>query len=123
MQKVYQLFPNSAYKTGTNPIQAGVGTWIPPEEKDFFYLDETQGEEEIYLLASLQKIPELENRKDIDQGELQKITAPMGWKGVRKVDKAVKIKAMKGNHTLESTIQEFEAQGCFLHKIKFRHDK
>ncbi len=120
--KVFKLFPSSTYKTGSNPIKAHIETWLPPEEKDFFYLDETEGEEQIYLVACLDPISELENIEEIEQSSFQKITAPMGLKGIRSLEKIIKIKSFKKN-IIESKVQEFTSKGAVLHKVKFVHRK
>jgi len=63
--KVYQLFPlKNATIHQTNPVQANK-TYFLPAEKKSFYLDQQQGEEKIYFIASSQADPELEQSPTI----------------------------------------------------------
>ena len=49
--RLAQLFPSARYGTAQNPVKAGVEYWIPADNL-WYYLDETEGVETIYVAFS-----------------------------------------------------------------------
>lgn len=59
--KLIQLFPDSVVSPDPNPLPAGQESYLPALP-NWFYLDQTPGKEQIYVLASPEPLPELEER-------------------------------------------------------------
>jgi len=114
---VYRLFPNAQFNTPPNPIPPGQKI-VLPNAREAFYLDNTIGQEEIYLFASRDRVPELEGletgqRSDLQQEGIQL----MGPAGVRqRVDQVQHNQA-----TVSAPLDEMVSSANFLHKMAFRH--
>ena len=54
-----RLFPNDVYSSFQNPLQEGQ-TYYIPSNPNWFHLGEKEGEEQIYVIASAQMIPKLD---------------------------------------------------------------
>jgi hypothetical protein len=55
-----KLFPNEAYSPAQNPLQEGQ-TYYLPSEPNWLYLEGQSGEERLYVVASAQARPDLED--------------------------------------------------------------
>jgi hypothetical protein len=55
-----QLFPNPAYSAVSNPLLPGPLTMVPAEP-NWLYLDGSPGEERLYVVASFQPLPALDD--------------------------------------------------------------
>jgi hypothetical protein len=54
------LFPDGAYSPAQNPLEAGLTGYLPAEP-NWFYLAEGAGEERLYVVASGEPLPDLED--------------------------------------------------------------
>lgn len=57
---VYVLFPNQDYSDQQNPVPGGTELWVPRDINHWLTLDENEGEEQIFVAAGPEPIPELE---------------------------------------------------------------
>jgi hypothetical protein len=59
---LFPRLPSAPHSSGTNPVEAGQGTQMPPaDEGRVFYLDATPGVEHVYAVLSATRWPELES--------------------------------------------------------------
>ena len=119
---VSKLFPNKEYHTLDNPLLAAKKIWIP-NENEVFYLDETTGEETIFIVASRNKIPEFERDdfSDISLKDLRQTVSlkRMGVAGVRdKIANTLLEDKKRGALELKKKLQ---SSGDFYYEMKFWH--
>jgi hypothetical protein len=55
-----KLFPNETFHSAQNPLRRGQ-TYHLPSEPNWFYLDGDTGEERLYLVASVEALPDLQD--------------------------------------------------------------
>ena len=55
-----KLFPNETYSSVQNPLRQGQTVHLPPKS-NWFYLDDTEGEERLYVIASAGPLQDLED--------------------------------------------------------------
>jgi len=118
----FRLFPNKDYHTSNNPVMSGKQTWIP-NENEVFYLDETTGRETFYIMASRDKITELEgeNAINLPLSKIKQIAEikRMGPAGVkRKVANTIVETEKRGVAELKNKLQ---AQSDFWYEMMFYH--
>jgi len=85
-----KIFPNKIYSSVGNPLRKGQ-TYFLPSKPNWFYLGENPGEERIYIISSLQPIPDYEKLytqydKAKDSLEKQKIIVRF----LKKIESVVK---------------------------------
>jgi hypothetical protein len=119
---VSKLFPNKEYHTLDNPVLAAQKIWIP-NENEVFYLDETTGEETIFIVASRNKVPEFEREdfSDISLKDLRQTVSlkRMGVAGVKdKIANTVLEDKKRGALELKKKLQ---SSGDFYYEMKFWH--
>lgn len=122
--KSFRLFPNTDYKTASNPIEPAVDCWIP-NNKNLFELDETTGKEYFYIFASIQPIAEFEgkdsvtlNKKDIDGIiEIKK----MGVAGIKAKRNTEQINVPKYTKEFAEVKNKLQAEGVFVYETWFWH--
>lgn len=78
--ETFRLFPNPQFKTAANPIPGGKDMWIPNGD-NLLVLDQTTGKEKLYVFASLDAIPELENALTLETKQLGAVIKTMGVAG------------------------------------------
>lgn len=118
-QKAVKLFPSLEFKTGKNPINAGLENWIP-NNKEFLFLDENPGREEIYILATKSPATSLESIKELTSSEIQTAIKTMGVGGKRGSEIVKKVKGTQGN-AMELISRKLISQGDFFYKLSFIH--
>ncbi len=122
LNKSFRLFPNSQFKTASNPVARGAQLWIPNGD-DVLFLDETTGKESLYLFASSERIEELEGgaaaltRKDLDYvAHIKK----MGAAGLRPKSDASPVLPHVGSDVVEVK-NKLQAAGGFVYETWFWH--
>lgn len=114
-----RLFPNPAFRTAENPLKAGAEAWLP-NAREFFFLDEHPGREELVVLAVRKPSPELERLETLALPELEERIKTMGAGGARASQTFQKVKGGKGG-TAELLTRRLAAQGDFVYRLSFIH--
>lgn len=114
-----RLFPNPAFRTAENPLKAGEERWLP-NAREFFFLDEHPGREELLVLAVRKPSPDLERLETIAVSELEARIKTMGAGGVRGSETFRKVKGGKGG-AAELLTRRLAAQGDFVYRLSFIH--
>lgn len=118
-QKASPLFPNKEFASTINPVTGGSEVWIP-QGKDFLYLDNNVGREEIFIFATRQPAPSLENLHDVRLSEIQQTIKTMGVAGRRGSETVNRIRGTQGD-ALELVTRKLAAQGDFFYRLSFIH--
>ncbi|MBK8575459.1 MAG: DUF4384 domain-containing protein [Elusimicrobia bacterium] len=117
-QKTFKLFPNPDLSEGTNPVKAGEEVWIP--QKDFLFLDEQTGTEEIYLFATKEPASGLENLQGSTLADVQKTIRTMGVGGHRGSEVVRKVKGTQSN-PVELIQKKLMSKNDFYYRLTFIH--
>jgi TolB-like protein len=118
-QKAFSLFPNKDFVPAGNPTTGGKEVWIP-SGKDYLYLDENVGREEIYIFATRRPTPSLEGLHEARLSEIQQAIKTMGVAGKRGSETVNHIRGTQGD-ALELVTRKLAAQGDFFYKLSFIH--
>lgn len=120
--KSSRVFPNPAFRTAANPVAAGAGLWVP-NEKDVLLLDETTGKERLYVLGSLERVPELEGAAALEGKDLDAVVAikKMGVAAVREKLSPGQVPAPRKAAAIVEVKRKLQAQGQFVYETWFWH--
>lgn len=116
--KAYKLFPNPEYSKAVNPVPAAE-MWLPGEGK-FLYLDENPGREEVYVFATREPAPGLEQIKEAKLDDIKAAIRKMGVAGARVSETVAKVRGTQGD-AVELVARRLAAQGGFFYKLGFIH--
>ncbi len=117
-QKAFKIFPNDGYAKAGNPL-AAAEQWIP-EGRDYLYLDENPGREEIYVFATRAPSPMLESLKTARLSDIQDAIKTMGIGGRRGTQVLSKTSGVRAD-SYELITRKLAAQGDFYWKLSFIH--
>ncbi len=118
-RKATRLFPNTAFTSVTGALTAGREYWVP-EGRDYLYLDETQGLEDIYVFATRAPSPALESIKEAETDSIKTAIRTMGVAGRRGGEAPVHARGTQGQ-AMELITRKLAAQGDFFYKVSFIH--
>jgi hypothetical protein len=118
---VARLFPNADFHTGGNFLREGEERWVPNDTR-LFELDETNGTETIYIVASRRDLPALAGEMAQHKDDLQKQFKTLRLMSVKGavVAAARRTRPLKGNPE-DILTEQFKAAGNFYYKISFEH--
>ena len=128
---LFRLYPNPDYGTRDNFAQARTAYWVPKDE--WFALDNTRGEEVLYVVATTERREDIEDlftryarseQPDTKQKTQQELTVVLKTMGVERVrpGKTVPVASMQGR-TAELTTDQLLREGVsFTHRFAFRHE-
>jgi len=119
--KWYLLSPPKGSDLNINPVKRGKDYWVPQFDQGFS-LDETKGEETIYLLASLWEIADLESTESKLEEVVVPITRSFQTRGLSYIGKPETGPHPGGDTQYESAIKKIAGSGGFLHAISFIHE-
>ena len=118
-KKATRLFPNAQFTSVTGPLTAGKEYWLP-EGRDYLYLDEEQGLEDIYVFATRAPSPALEAIKEAETDSLKMVIKTMGVAGRRGGEASVRARGTRGE-AMDLVTRKLAAQGDFFYKVSFVH--
>lgn len=126
-EKWQVLFPQKDAGSGMNPIRPDEDYWLPGYDRGFL-LDEAKGTETIYVLASLNQIPDLESTQlpmrlseaRLPTGVHQVKT--MGISGIGKPKAETSERLQPASLNFQEIVDKAIAQGGVLNKISFSHE-
>lgn len=118
-KKATRLFPNVQFTSVTGPLTTGKEYWVP-EGRDYLYLDETQGLEDIYVFATRAPSMALESIKEAETDSLKTVIRTMGVAGRRGGEASVHAQGTRGE-AMELVTRKLTAQGDFFYKVSFVH--
>lgn len=121
--QIYRLFPNPNYGTRENYVAAHTARWIPEDE--WFYLDQTKGEEAIYFIATrtpgkdIEQIFSPKKQLILDIDLRRDRTSTRGVEGIR----ASKHAPKPDRPPRLPSVEEIPQQGFeFAQRFSFRHE-
>lgn len=117
-RKSFKLFPNPELSDQANPLKRGEDVWIP--RKDFLFLDEQIGTEEIYLFATKEPAAGLENLQEASLTEVQSAIRTMGVGGHRGSEVVRKVKGAQSN-SIELIQKKLTSKNDFYFRLSFIH--
>jgi hypothetical protein len=118
-KKAFRLFPNQEYSSASGPLAEGKEYWVP-EGRDYLYLDETRGVEDLYVFATRAPAPALEAIKEADNDSIKGVIRTMGVAGRRGGEAPARARGTRGE-ALELVTRKLAAQGDFFYKVSFIH--
>jgi hypothetical protein len=119
--ETFRLFPNPAFKTADNPVAGGKDLWVPNGEQ-LLTLDQTTGKERIYVFASLQRVPELENAVKLENKKLDTVIKTMGVAGITDKRAPHKAEPPKAASAVADVRKKLLAEGgSFAYETWFIH--
>lgn len=118
-QKAFPLFPNKDFAAEANPVADGREVWVPGG-KEFLFLDEHPGREELYIFATRQPTPTLEGLREAKLESIQQAIRTMGVAGKRGSESVNRVRGTQGD-ALELVTRKLVAQGDFFYKLSFIH--
>lgn len=118
-KKATRLFPNTQFSSVQGALTAGKEYWLP-EGRDYLYLDETQGLEDIYVFATRAPSPALEAIKEAETDSLKTVIRTMGVAGRRGGEAPVRAQGTRGE-AMDLVTRKLAAQGDFFYKVSFVH--
>lgn len=118
-KKAQRLFPNAQFSSVGGPLSSGKEYWIP-ENRDYLYLDEVQGLEEIYVFATRAPAPALEKITEAETDSLKTVIRTMGVAGRRGGEAPARARGTRGE-AMDLVTRKLVAQGDFFYKVSFIH--
>ena len=118
-KKATRLFPNAQFSSVSGPLTAGKEYWLP-EGRDYLYLDEEQGLEDIYVFATRAPSPALESIKEAETDSIKTVIKTMGVAGRRGGEAPVRAQGTRGE-AMDLVTRKLAAQGDFFYKVSFIH--
>lgn len=118
-KKATRLFPNDRFTSVSGPLTTGKEYWVP-EGRDYLYLDETQGLEDIYVFATRAPSSALESIKEAETDSLKTVIRTMGVAGRRGGEAPVRARGTRGE-AMDLVTRKLAAQGDFFYKVSFVH--
>lgn len=116
-----RLFPNAQFQTRANPLEPGAEAWAP-NDRSFYFLDETKGTETIYVIASRESQEALESlvtaRKEEFSDKVKGLKL-MGVGGARNLS-VVKAAPLKGS-AADILSRQLGAASDFVYSVSFQH--
>ena len=116
--KAFKLFPNPQYSKAANPLPAAE-IWLPGDGK-FLYLDEIPGREELYVFATREPAPGLEQIQEAKLEDIKAAIRKMGVAGARVSESVTKVRGTQGD-AVELVARRLAAQGGFFYRLGFIH--
>lgn len=117
--KAVRLFPSEDFGTAQNPVEGGKEYWLPGE-KEFFYLDNNPGREELFIFATGSPSPELENLRTTTGVVVEEAIRTMGIGGTRASQLSSKIKDT-GTGPMQLITRKLIGNGDFYYHLSFIH--
>ena len=121
---VGRLFPNPKLTEGTGEIKAGVTQWLPYKQgKHWYVLDKNEGEETIYLVASRERNPKLEELyTKLRSAGLEREFNIMGIEDYTVPNKAKQLSDQDRQRLFEKMESQIKVVGADkVIRIKFKH--
>ena len=118
-KKATRLFPNAKFSSVSGPLTAGKEYWLP-EGRDYLYLDEERGLEDIYVFATRAPSPALEAIKEAETDSIKTVIKTMGVAGRRGGEAPVHAHGTRGE-AMDLVTRKLAAQGDFFYKVSFVH--
>ncbi|MBI5247571.1 MAG: DUF4384 domain-containing protein [Elusimicrobia bacterium] len=118
-KKAFRLFPNPQFSKAENPLAGGREQWIP-DGKDYLFLDETRGSEEIFVFATRGPSPALEKITEAETDSIQTAIRTMGVAGRRGGEAPARARGTSGA-AMDLVTRKLAAQGDFYYKVSFIH--
>ena len=121
---VGRLFPNPKLTEGTGEIKAGVTQWLPYKQgKHWYVLDKNEGEETIYLVASRERNPKLEELyTKLRSSGLEREFNLMGIEDYTVPDKAKQLSDQDRQRLFQKMENQIQVVGADkVIRIKFKH--
>jgi len=121
---VGRLFPNPKLTEGTGEVKAGVTQWLPYKQgKHWYVLDKNEGEETIYLVASRDRNPKLEELyTKLKSSGLEREFNLMGIEDYTVPDKAKQLSDPNRERLFEKMENQIKVVGADkVIRIKFKH--
>jgi uncharacterized caspase-like protein len=121
---VGRLFPNPKLTEGTGEVKAGVTQWLPYKQgKHWYVLDKNEGEETIYLVASRERNPKLEELyTKLRSSGLEREFNLMGIEEYTVPDKAKQLSGQDRQRLFEKMENQIKVVGADkVIRIKFKH--
>ncbi|MBI3550977.1 MAG: DUF4384 domain-containing protein [Elusimicrobia bacterium] len=117
-QKAFKLFPSADLETAQNPVSPRE-YWVP-NDKEFLFLDENHGREQIYIFATRAPAAGLDGIQEIKLPDIQQAIRTMGVAGKRGSEVVTKAKGTQGN-AVDLIARKLSAQGDFFYNLSFIH--
>lgn len=121
---VGRLFPNPKLTEGTGEVKAGVTQWLPYKQgKHWYVLDKKEGEETIYLVASRERNPKLEELyTKLKSSGLEREFNLMGIEEYTVPDKAKQLSDQDRERLFQKMENQIQVAGADkVIRIKFKH--
>ena len=121
---VGRLFPNPKLTEGNGEVKAGVPVWLPSNKgKHWYVLDKNEGEETIYLVASRERNPKLEELyTKLKSSGLEREFNLMGIEDYTVPDKAKQLSGKDKQQLFEKMENQIKVVGAdSAISIKFKH--
>jgi hypothetical protein len=121
---VGRLFPNPKLTEGTGEVKAGETQWLPYKQgKHWYVLDKNEGEETIYLVASRERNPKLEELyTKLKSSGLEREFNLMGIEDYTVPEKAKQLSGKDKQQLFEKMENQIKVVGAdSAISIKFKH--
>ena len=121
---VGRLYPNPKLTDGTGEAKAGINYWLPYKQaKHWYMLDNNEGEETIYLVASRERNPKFEGLNDkLRSAGLEKEFNIMGIQDYTVPDKGTKISSQNRERVFAAMENQIKVVGAdAVIRLRFKH--